>query len=267
MWLLISIAHAVCEGPEVLDVIPLGGELRKGSWIRLQSGAEFPEAELALVEDPERIYQMTEQLAAAETPEGWVAVQIPDEVYDGDYELHLYDAGEDVGGDVFTVFAFAEIGEIGSDLYWAGTEITPTEFNPDLCSEEGDAAWHEVVVTLDTEAAPGNGWLIELADEHGPQAWIAMPEYGGEIELTYWAHWTDQETCPVARILDPFHELQSEAERGCLLLPQLLGEGDDDERRFDVACGCSGAASALGPWLLGTLLVARRRREVESSER
>ena len=97
MWLLISIAHAVCEGPEVLDVIPLGGELRKGSWIRLQSGAEFPEAELALVEDPERVYQMTEQLAAAETPEGWVAVQIPDEVYDGDYELHLYDAGEDVG--------------------------------------------------------------------------------------------------------------------------------------------------------------------------
>ncbi|HJN75778.1 MAG TPA: hypothetical protein QGF58_17750 [Myxococcota bacterium] len=265
MWTLISLAQAACEAPIVEDLIPLGGELRKTSWVRIRTGLSSPDAELVLVEDPERIYQMSERLPATDHPVGWLGFQIPEEIYDDDYDLVVYDGADIVGTELFTVFQFAEVGELASDLVWTNTDISPTNFNPDLCAEEGEPAWHIVTVTLESPEAPGNGWLIEGVEREQIETWVGMPEFGGEVVLTWYVHWMKEQSCPVVRVLDPFHEVQATYGGDCLVLPELLGDADDDAPRFDVACGChSAAGGALSAAGLAVLLVCRRRRLVRS---
>ena len=259
MLLWVSIASAVCEDTVIEDLIPLGGEIRKTAFVRVRTGLLYPEAEIASVEEPERVYQLTDRLAEADRPEGWVAFEIPDGIPDEDYTLSVWDAGEQAGSQEYRVFQLAEIGELAEDLEWLDTRIDPSEFNPVLCDDEAEAAWHLVTLTLESPERPGNGWLIEVAQGDEPRAWMAMPEFGGEVVLYYYLHWTEEEACPTVNVYDPFHALQATYGGDCLVLPDIPGPGDTDSPRFDVACGC-GAPISVGPWLLGLLVLRRRRR-------
>lgn len=252
MWLLVPVAFPCEPVLEVQAWIPNEGPIRQGTWVRIQTDASYPSAELSRGDGS--VFQLEERLADKDRPEGWLGWQIPDDLADDDWTMTIYDGADPLGDAVVEVRAGAQVGVLdeSEELDWLTFDVAPTDEHPTLCDTGLEPAYHRVTAVVDVPAAPANGWLVEIREAgQEPADWVEMPRYGGTVTLSYLHHWTSRNTCPEVLLKDGFGAEYALVERGCVVLPDIVTDAADDTSRE--VCGCA-SATAGAPW--GAALVA-----------